>query len=115
MRNKNLIKADTLCSIGEVALTLNMTIRRIRQLQALGVLPRSATRGKYNLVECCRAYTTRQRRRINSLQATRGRRRKATVKIPTYSLQQAIQQSLQEFLEAARAMKKREVIKNDRS
>lgn len=103
-----MIKADTLCSINEVALTLNLTVRRIRQLQTLGILPRAITRGKYNLIEMTRAYTGYQRKQVRTLRA-KGKRKvmQPTRKIKTSLLQEAINQSLREIAEAARALKKR--------
>jgi DNA-binding transcriptional MerR regulator len=109
MRNKSLIKADTLCSINEVALTLNLTVRRIRQLQALGILPRSVTRGKYNLVEVTRAYTAYQRQRIRQLQAT-GKRQRQFKKLSPAELEtwrNRVNAQLQEFSERLMNLRKR--------
>jgi DNA-binding transcriptional MerR regulator len=108
MRDRNLIEANTLCSVGEVALTLNLTIRRIRQLQALGILPKSVSRGKYSLIACSNAYTAYQRKELRSLRA-RGKKQRKNKKLSPTELEawrNRVDSELKQFSERLMQLRK---------
>jgi hypothetical protein len=110
-RIKHLIKNDTLCSIGELALTLGITVRRIRQLQALEIVPKAIARGKYNLIECSKSYTAYQRQRIRQLQATGKKQRKFKKLAPAEmkSWMDTVNAQLQEFAQLVARTRKRNI------
>ena len=107
-----MIKNDTLCSINEIALTLGITVRRLRQLMALGIVPKAITRGRYSLIECCRAYTNHQRKQVRTLRAT-GKKRQRKIKPLTQpemkSWMDTVNAQLQEFGERLMNLRKRNI------
>ena len=102
------IDKNLVVTVKEISLVLGLCRRRIHQLAAAGLISR-VRRNRYNLCETVSGYARHLRKQNMRLQRKGKRRKKATVKIPTYSIQQAIEQSLREFAQGVRELKKKGV------
>jgi hypothetical protein len=109
MRRKALINVTGICSIREIALTLDLTTRRIRQLVSHGILPEAVSRGKYDFTACCNAYTAYQRKRNRQLRATGKRRQRKSKKLSPTELEawrNRVDSELKQFSERLMQLRK---------
>ena len=109
-----MINVKGICSIREIALTLDLTTRRVRQLIVQGILPAPAKKGKYDFTACCNAYTAYQRKELRSLRA-RGKKQRKFKKLSPSELEtwrNTVNAQLQEFGERLMNLRKRNDISN---